>query len=383
MSIQDVQVTEVTGTKIISLLDPSSTPQSKHPTKQIPTMTFTTISNSWPRPNCDLGPQGFDASVKFSPLNGRGLIAYSDMGSGGLTLYDPDNGYSIPIHQLDTLGINGEDYYPKWSPDGKRIAFIHYSSINGSVVMSADLEKGEICPISESFMYAANDLQNMVWSPDGNKIILRQNLGYRKNELLLFTLATGKVQNITSDIDGPVQWIDDNRIAYIMGDYEKNKWELLSRSINENDIRVIISEDHPIYDFDYSPDGQWLAYSDGNVNIINLTKSTRKIIQGGEYVPRYDGLAWSPNSKYLLIRAEEGQVLLYQIAQLANEALSLTHGIFTYDSWSPDSTRFIVTIYSVGIPGKPYLVIFEINTKNNNRIYYNDHSLQFPSWNIA
>lgn len=59
---------------------------------------------------------------------------------------------------------NGENYFPKFSPDGKRIAYQHHQGIKSSIYsMDSDGRKNKAL--------AQNWAAGMAWSPDGRKIV--------------------------------------------------------------------------------------------------------------------------------------------------------------------------------------------------------------------
>ena len=131
-----------------------------------------TATESAPEPLsfCRFGATASLATTSFTPLNGKGAIAYSsDSLQDGLTLIFPDTGEIVPLHQLRMHGLVGTDTGVSWSPDGTKIAFLYSKSWtprSESYLMLADLLLGEICPIVD----VQTKYGRPVWSPDGDKL---------------------------------------------------------------------------------------------------------------------------------------------------------------------------------------------------------------------
>ena len=87
-------------------------------------------------------------------------IAHSRAVSGGSEIFVMRKDGSEPKQ----LTRNGGNYYPKFSPDGKKIGYVHYEGIKSSIhTIDADG--------SNSKVLAQSWAKGLSWSPDGKKIV--------------------------------------------------------------------------------------------------------------------------------------------------------------------------------------------------------------------
>src|SRR5687768_14790058 len=92
---------------------------------------------------------------------------------------DPDGTNITRVTHDDTLGV--DDYYPAWSPDGKKIAFVSYRDADGCCeifTMNAD----------GSGLTQVTHTEGVInwrpaWSPDGTELAVMRGAGslYRMN----------------------------------------------------------------------------------------------------------------------------------------------------------------------------------------------------------
>ncbi len=100
---------------------------------------------------------------------------------------------------------SGSDHAPKWSPDGKRIAFISYRPSGNNIicVMNADGSGlAEITPISGSVL---------TWSPDGREIAFEHNSVTTGLDILAVSVESGRRRVIAGgpELDHSPAWSPD------------------------------------------------------------------------------------------------------------------------------------------------------------------------------
>ena len=116
----------------------------------------------------DTAWHGAFTSAAISP-DGHRLAVGAGLGNGGLGVW---------IKQLDQgpftrLTFGGQDRRPVWSPDGKTVAFIR-DSLNSSSVYARDADGSG----SDRFLARLDrQAQEVVWSPDGQWLVLRTDNG--------------------------------------------------------------------------------------------------------------------------------------------------------------------------------------------------------------
>jgi hypothetical protein len=154
-------------------------------------------------------------------------------------------------------GTNANDYNPRWSPDGSRIAFVRVDDLNLYIVNTdgSGLQK----------ITGANDYEQFVdWSPDGESLyfgIMSQD-GYLLKKTNLTTgvvqdLFTIKSKGLSASISPDESWI---------ATYEQlassPQYGLFISRVDGSEKRLLAQLDrwdisNPIW----SPDGQWLLFA--------------------------------------------------------------------------------------------------------------------------
>ncbi len=195
--------------------------------------------------------------------------------------------------QVVRLSYGGEDNSPRWSPDGKHLAFLSTRPAGGKTqVWLLDRRGGEARQLTD----VKEEIDDYQWSPDGKRLVLvmtetadskspkpvvidrykfKQDIkGYltaaSRTHLYLFDIQTQKVEPLTTDKNfedsGPVWSPDGSRIAYV-SNHAKD-----ADQTNTNDIFLIearpgampvklLTADAPNeQQLVWSPDGRLIAY---------------------------------------------------------------------------------------------------------------------------
>ena len=119
---------------------------------------------------------GRNCSAAWSPEGTRLAVSYGDAENGGLYLIDADGRQSSRLTDATTL-----DCRPKWSPDGKLIAYAAYAKSDtdakdaGVYIIAAD-GTGKRRIAEESVYYVQ-------WSPDGTMLLLQSENSVRLTDL--------------------------------------------------------------------------------------------------------------------------------------------------------------------------------------------------------
>ena len=150
------------------------------------------------------GPENVELP-RWSPDGRR--IAY--------TAQRPNRPWRIYIYDLDSGATReaseGEDSEgaPTWSPDGRSLAYgnVNCDGTHSCAIHRIDLASGQVQTVPNS-----DGLITARWAPDG-RFIAAQHL--KKHQLMLFDMRTGKWQKVADAIDGTdLSWSADSKYVY-------------------------------------------------------------------------------------------------------------------------------------------------------------------------
>ena len=234
--------------------------------------------------------------AKF-PFKGE-IVFQSDM--------DGDNEiYLLTSRGLKKLTDNSwDDEYPKWSPDGKSIAFtanprgnydIFVMERDGTnIVQITDLEKDEI---------------EHAWFPDGNKIAftIKIQRGFRRNfTLWRIDLESKKTKNMIPEFRGSNALPNFSPVAPLMGFTGKRTlgWDVFVYDMQKKEIKSL-TEGGKACRPHFSKEGQTIAYvsaeADRKADIWLMRpdgSEKRRITERDETYDYFP--SWSPDGKFIV-----------------------------------------------------------------------------------
>lgn len=261
------------------------------------------------------------------------------------------------------------DHSPRWSPDGKRIAFISTRDGVANLYLIS-IDGGEAKKITSS----KTDLYSPIWSRDGqvilcgsrvipegkedrenwtkptlpeceartiNRLLFRQWdrwLGDGRNHLFLIRIEDGSMKDLTpGDFDTPPVSLSSPHDFDISPDgqeicFVKNEDSMLAASTNHDLFIVDLNKQeekrvtsNPALDSQphYSPDGRYIAYvamekvgyeSDRKCLVV-YDKGKKKHARLTESLDRsVEQILWAPSSKALFFTSrEEGRCSIYRV----------------------------------------------------------------------
>lgn len=259
-------------------------------------------------------------------------IAYSSNESGNREIYLTDaEGKS----KIKITNYAGGDGYPKWSPDGKRIAF--YAKYDGRKTWSIHTMNIDGSD-RKRLTHAKNKWDSSpTWSPDGKKIAFARE--YRDSEGIwheeIWTMnADGSEQTQILPLSGTApSFLQDGRILF----NSKSQYSEICIA-NSDGSNIITLTNNAAEDWapKVSPDGKQIAFlsdRDGNLEIyvMNIDGSNQKRLTYNT-VQDWD-VCWSPDSFKLIFASETDE--FFDIYMINKDGSSLKKFIVngTQPSW--------------------------------------------------
>jgi len=192
---------------------------------------------------------------------------------GTKAAYAWDNGLYITVlasrQSYLVPGTNSNDYSPRWSPHGNRIAFVRIDDFNLYIINpdGSGLQK-----VTDGIEYE----QLVDWSPDGKSIYYSYPVK-GGNLLKKIDLATGTIQDLfTVSSKGPSVAIspDGNWIAAVERIGDSFQFGLYLSRPDGSERRLLAQLDHwgiagPVW----SPDGKWLLFTVMNTDLYEPTEN--------------------------------------------------------------------------------------------------------------
>ncbi len=176
------------------------------------------------------------------------------------------------------------------SPNGKRVLITARGEI-----FSVPQKNGPTRNISSDC--GAND-KDGIWSPDGKKVAFISDRSGEHELYITDSMGDGKVVKITENIDGYRQnlsWSPDGKmiafadqtLTFYIAELSTKKITKVDKAQFENvDIDL---KDKPIYDYSWSPDSRYIAYSKMDSDLVtkiyiySIEKKTSKCISNGTF----------------------------------------------------------------------------------------------------
>lgn len=180
-------------------------------------------------------------------------------------LFDlPGEGTDEDVNVDKSERLTSGDFHvnePRWSPDGKQIAFVSTPSpkaddtmFNGTVHI-VDIETKNVRKLTAN----TGGESSPRWSPDGGQIAyLHSPAGYGQKDLHIISAEGGTSTNLTAtyldrNADLPV-WSPDGETIYFIA-MDRVRWQLYSASRTKNEIRQITHGDCVIGETSIADDG--------------------------------------------------------------------------------------------------------------------------------
>ena len=228
-----------------------------------------------------------------------------------------------------------------WSPDGRRIAFVHESRGSRQVWLIP-----RIGAAARALTSLPGESTSPTWSPDGRRIAFISTRGGSPQVFLMSADGRGVRQVTRGGAYRTVIWSPDGSHLAIVG--ARDSGEDLDlyvirpdgsgrRRVNSASLLPRPGMMRPAW----SPDGRQLAYvsrvgrAEQEITIVSADGRVRRRLSTG-YAP-----AWSPDGRSLALvvpRVGDAQIYITKADGMGSRRLTRGGGIFLLPTWAPDGS---------------------------------------------
>lgn len=272
-------------------------------------------------------------------------------------------------------GIRG----PRWSPDGRYLAFIaHPAGSESEQLMLLDRRGGDARAISN----ASDEIADYAWSPDGARLVLA--MSQSDDGRAATGAGDGDVAKAPKPIVIDALHFKQDEDGYLGVGHERHLYllDVASMHIEPLTLGPGYNEELPAW----SPDGRRIAFvrtremgpdADGReaIDIIDVRTGATPVQVARPFVPNRQSLTWTPDgSGIALLQGQQPKYNQYQLDQLAIVPVAggpirvlspaLDRAVKTY-ACSPDS-RSITAI--VEDDASDYPVRIDLNDGTTSRL---------------
>ncbi len=347
-----------------------------------------------------------------NPLGGSGQgVAYVSEVDGNAEIYvvDPDSGPPTPA-QI-TARPSSAETSPRWSPDGRRIAFV--SSESGNLDIRVASGDGEDAVIRLTSSDGNEDSPH--WNPDGDRVAYVSDVDGHSDVYVSsldgdsgqasapVRVTSGDTDEFLGDWSPDGQWLVFSRRAgpssqqssgqQTSGQQKETQGLWLRNPAGVNLVQLTEGDDlSPVW----SPDGDAIAFVrnvDGNRDVYLLRPQDD---DGWRGRVKAEPLAASPEADHSPAWAPDGDVLAFVSDRDGNpeiyvldtdesgppQRLTMNEAEDSQPVWSPDGNRiaFVSQLHGPAASSGSEIFVMDADGANQQRLTYNEASDHSPDW---
>jgi len=301
--------------------------------------------------------------IFYDPENGIPHLSFSE--NGTLT-YVPGGGG--PKHRLVSVDLTGEEMplfekedhftYPRFSPDGQHLA-VTVSGTDGTHIWTVNLWTGALTKLT-------SEGTNMfpLWTPDGERVAFHSYRGGAPG--IYWKRADGSAEaellvapEVPGDLLDLYTWTPDGKRLI----YGRSEFGLMTRIW----VKTVDGEGEPeLFGTGEagsccataSPDGRWLAYVTGELELGNWQVSVQPLPAGGErhQISTDGGLKpiWSPDGRQIYYR--NGDRIIAVAVDTSGTFRAEAPSVL-FEGWFAEATYMTHPNFDLAPDGKSFVMI--------------------------
>ena len=213
-------------------------------------------------------------------------------------------GYVVDYDMLNpdevAAEVEGFDFEPTWSPDGKRIVLVS-DRYGIHELLIVDLHGSVLNKLTG----AGPGVGEPAWSPDGTQIAFRGDYTEDRDvELFVMDADGSNVRQLTHSPgeDWTPTWSPDGTLLAFASRRGNGSWDLFTMRKDGSEIAQLTSDEWDNYLPDWSPDGNQIAFSsnrNGNWDIFTMNLDGTAVRQLSDHPMPDIEPVWSPDGKSL------------------------------------------------------------------------------------
>lgn len=225
---------------------------------------------------------------------------------------------------------------PRWSPDGRFLAFTSFKSGDPQVYVR-DLKSGS----EKKIAYFEGLNLCGYWSPDGHKILLTLSKDGNE-ELYVLEIETQKLKRLTNNysIDVSTAWSPDGkRIAFVSN--RGGSPQIYTMDADGNNVKRITFEGNYNTSPSWSPRGGRIAYEgliNGKYQIFTIDEEGNNLLQLTFDTADNESPSWSPSGRQIVYSSRtnsQSRICIMNANGLNGRVLNASGSSLTMPMWSP------------------------------------------------